>query len=222
MSTSLFTKSTAFSGLKYLIVSVLEHNNVYRLSDIFHGWDKEAALPEKIQEDCKFKNTIAYDYLTNKRNEADLEVFKEVVKQHSKKYAKPCKSELVIHLRLGDIGWSEEVMIKYAKLKDHIKKHGIKTVSVVTALHFENINSPSTAQNKIESTEECISKRLELIESLLRLLKTFQIDVKIISNSNIDEDFCYMVNSHFFMKSARGRFSELVAKSLKDTAIIIF
>ena len=202
-------------------ISILEYNNVYRLSDIFHGWDKSADLPGKIQKDSKFKNTIAYDYLANKKNEADLEVFKEVVERHSKKYPKPCKSELVIHLRLGDQGWSEDVTIKYAKLKDHIKKCAIKTVSIVTALHFENINHPSTAQNKVESSEECISKSLELIESLLRLLKTLEVNVKIISNSNIDQDFCYMVNSHFFMKSVSGGFSELVAKTLKNTAVII-
>ena len=92
--------------LKEEDVVVLKKNSVYRVADVFYraGW-RWAKRQKNHSQRCRVKDSIMFDYLTEKRKEGDLETLCKIVKRHSEKnqYPQADPNHLVVHMRLGDV-----------------------------------------------------------------------------------------------------------------------
>ncbi|MCW5213712.1 hypothetical protein VU04_12525, partial [Desulfobulbus sp. TB] len=125
-------------------IKILKTNQVYRVSDLVFcrgiRWKQDR---ETILSDPQYRETILHDYLTQKRYERDLEIFKRVVREHQAKYEKPFTDCLVIHLRLGDVMDDTNGRPLYEKSqKIYSKLHltglpDLKRATIVTALQTQ-------------------------------------------------------------------------------------
>ena len=85
-------------------IKILKQNKFYRIADLFYRdgnrWEHDR---KEILKNPIYKNTILYDYLSQKTTESDFNLFKKIALNHANKYkTKPKPDELVFHLRLGD------------------------------------------------------------------------------------------------------------------------
>tara|TARA_Y100000310_G_scaffold312753_1_gene360377 strand:- start:652 stop:1236 length:585 start_codon:yes stop_codon:yes gene_type:complete len=188
--------------------------------------DRKAVL-----SDPKYKNTILYDYLKEKSQEIDMGTLKRVVWRHikQKNYPVAKKSDLVVHIRLGDKldgrwgKWSQ-IFIKqsfdfYNNFFSNCDISGlpISRVVVVTALHFGH----NTLINKFHHTQRAEDRSFQILESLERQVKEKNLDFEIVSNNNIDEDFSFMASSTYFVKSLSVNLAKLVVHCLKKEAKVV-
>ena len=203
-------------------VAVLKNNSVYRLSDLIHRkgvrWERDRAT---ILESSQYENTLLYDYLSKMRFEDDWQTFKSVVIDQSKKYATPSESDLVVHLRLGDImedsdefrGRSyEKYKSVYGKFDLTIPK-SVSRVVIVTALHF----GANEVNNKYFFTDTAHNRSQKVLDLFRERLIEKGYPVVIQSSSNVDEDFCFLARSKFFVKSY-SEMSNLVENCLSTNA----
>lgn len=203
-------------------VETLKNNSVYRLSDLIHRkgirWEQDRAT---ILEDAQYCNTVLYDYLTKMRFEDDWQVFEAVVVEHSKKYTTPAESDLVVHLRLGDIMEDsdefrnrsyEKYQRVYGEFDLKIPKN-VTRVAIVTALHF----GANELNNRYFFTDTAQARSLEILALFRSKLVARGVQVDIQSSSNVDEDFCFLASSKLFVKSYSAM-SDLVEKCLCSDA----
>jgi hypothetical protein len=197
-------------------IKILKTNQVYRVSDLVlcRGirWKQDR---ETILSDPQYIETILYDYLTQKRYERDLEVFKRVVRDHQAKYEKPSINSLVIHLRLGDVMDDINGRPLYEKSREIYKDlqliglPKLKCVTIVTALHF----GANPLNNKYFYSDIAKERSFEILQLLSENLKIKGWNVSYKSTENVDEDLCFMSGSNYFWKGLSS-LSDLIANCM--------
>lgn len=210
-------------------VRVLKENKHYRFSDLFFKkgklrWEKDR---NTILNDIKFKDSILRQYLEQKTKEQDYETLKEIIKDYTSKNNLKCpsESELVIHLRCGDIfdkidkfdkGKVKKQYILIDNLLKNQKKiftNKINKVSVVTAMHF----GANELNNKYFYSEEVYNENIKFLEFFEGVINKIGYELNIISNNDFDHDLCYMVGSNFFLKSI-SKVTDIIEECLGENA----
>lgn len=209
-------------------VIVLKENKHYRFSDLFFKqgvrWQKDRNL---ILNDNKFKDSILRQYLEQKTKEEDYETLKKLIKDYiSKNNLKlPSKSELVIHLRCGDIFDKIDQCSKYAvenqyllidnlfKNQKKIFNNRINKVSAVTAMHFGS----NELNNKYFYSKEVYDKNIKFLEFFEGIVNKIGYELNVVSNRDFDLDLCYMTSSNHFFKSV-SRVSDIVESCMDKNA----
>ena len=213
-------------------LSILKYNSVYRIGDLFlcngprFKKDREQVLNNEV-----YKNSIMRNYLNNKSTEQDYKCLNDCIKSYAHKHNLnvPSSTELVIHVRLGDIVGNtlhrkskfsyEKTVELYSDIFSNINlhKHDIKKVTIVTALHFGN----DKARNLYMYEDDAKNKSYEIIDNILNQCKNNNYQASILSSNDIDTDFCYMANSSFF-KQSLGGFSKIICELVKYNNNITF
>tara|TARA_X000001036_G_scaffold440125_1_gene494664 strand:- start:4196 stop:5011 length:816 start_codon:yes stop_codon:yes gene_type:complete len=203
-------------------IKILKENSVYRMGDIIleKGQNRLEQDCHAILSDPNYKNTILYDYLTRKTKKPDWDTLKEIVINHTYKHkydtAKP--TDLVVHMRLGDI-WDPEAPGNQAKRASQSSNHykdffvnapfeafpEINRIVIVTALHF----GADETINRYFYNKNAASKSLEAAQDLVGQSKDAGLKVKIVSNENTDADLCFMSTARFFVAGV-SQFAEKV------------
>ncbi len=202
-------------------IKILKTNQVYRVNDLVlqRGirWQQDR---ETILSDPKYRETILYSYLTQKRYERDFQTFKLVVRDHQSKYERPSHDSLVIHLRLGDVMDLNDTQ-HYEKARQIYKDlhliglPRLKDATIVTALHF----GANPLNNKYFYSDIAKERSFEILQLLSEELKIQGLNVSYKSSENIDEDLCFMSGSKYFLKSLSG-LSNIVAKCMHNGSLI--
>ena len=211
-------------------VAVLKKNSTYRVSDIFYcrGWRWQEDRTS-ILNDAEFKDSILFDYLTEKRTvgftcdgDVDFKTFRKIVKRHSEKnqYPQADPHHLVVHMRLGDVmemQRKDRCMNKYNEFyeRESIKNLPITKVILVTALHFGH----NVSRNRFFYTPQAVRKSWKVIRDFERQTHEAGLGLEVFSNENVDKDICFMASSRFFVKG-ETRLSSIVARCLhKDSKV---
>lgn len=209
-------------------VRVLKENKHYRFSDLFFKkgirWENDR---NTILNDIKFKDSILRQYLEQKTKEQDYETLKEIIKDYiSKNNLKcPSESELVIHLRCGDIfekidkADARRVKKQYILIDNLFKKqkkiftNKINKVSVVTAMHF----GANELNQKYFYSKEVYNENIKFLEFFEGVINNIGYELNIISNNDFDQDLCYMAGSNFFLKGI-SNVTDIVERCLVKNA----
>ena len=204
-------------------ISILKENQVYRIADLFAGIGIRFQRDRNsILTDPQYKNTILFDHLQSKQKNRDILTMQKTIDRHIAlhNYPTPEENELVMHLRLGDALDEKKHLDNYYKTYKYLKKKidfkKFSKVSIVTALHFGHFDDHPEGPLYIFS-----KKAKENSFTFFRYVES-QINesghsVNLISSDNIDQDFCYMAKSQWFVQSKRG-FSHLICKLLPNSA----
>lgn len=212
-------------------LKVLKENKHYRFSDLFYQWGMRWNLDRNyILKKDEYKNSILRKYLEKKTKEIDYQTLKKITIEYSnKKNLKlPEASELVIHLRCGDyfdrkdgFYWQKALNQEknLHKLLDQnfyqFQHDGIKKISIVTALHF----GANELNNKYFYSDEIYNENLKFLKNVESKINSLGYELNLVSNNDFDLDFCYMVNSNFFIKSI-SNISNIIEKCLSENTII--
>jgi len=209
-------------------VAVLKENKHYRFSDLFFEkgirWKRDRNV---ILNDNKLKDSILRQYLEQKTKEKDYEILKQIIKDYMFKnnLKLPSKSELVIHLRCGDIFEKIDQCSKDAVENQHLliknllknqKKifnNKINKVSVVTAMHF----GANELNNKYFYSEEVYNENIKFLEFFEGVVNQIGYELNLVSNNDFDQDLCYMASSNFFLKSF-SQISDIIERCLHKNA----
>lgn len=199
-------------------MALLKKNSTYRVADLFyrrgHRWREDR---KTILKKAEYKNSIMYDYLTQKRGERDFKTFRKIVRLHSEKnlYRLVPPNHLVVHMRLGDV---MERQVKkhgfrlysnfYKRVK--IKRFPITNVTIVTALHFGH----NEMSSKFYYSTKAVNRSWKVIRDFEEQTHKEGLKLELFSNKNVDEDICFMASSGFFVKS-RSDISTLAASCLR-------
>lgn len=195
-------------------VKVLKHNKNYRFSDLFfrYGirWEHDRDV---VLNDVKFKNSILRKYLEQKTKEEDYPTLKNIINNFiSKNNIKlPKPSDLVIHLRCGDIfdpilylqkdpGYIKAILQvdlieNLFKNKNKIFTNEIDSVNMVTALHF----GANELNGNYFYSEQAYDNSMKVLEYFQEKINQIGYKLNIISNKNFDLDLCYMSRSNHFV-----------------------
>ena len=215
-------------------VKVLKCNKHYRFSNLFfrYGirWEHDRDV---ILNDVKFENSILRKYLEQKTKEEDYSTLKNIINNFiSKNNIKlPKPSELVIHLRCGDIFdpilrlqedpeyvraiLQVNLIENLFKNKNEIFTNEIDSVTMVTALHF----GANELNGKYFYSEAAYGNSMKVLEYFQEKINQIGYKLNIISNENFDLDLCYMSRSNYFYKGA-SMICHIVENCLSDSAKI--
>lgn len=205
------------------IVLLKELNSIkrhYRFADVIHhlgfSW-KESTL--FILNQPHLKNTILRKYIENcpnnnlnNVNKNYLQLLHSIIKDQIK--VVPAPDELVIHLRLGDaIEFKWYLTKNYINIiQNYIDTYKITKVTFCTAFHYGN---NITQKLHLFTNEKHENNKIRVTELFKHVLEKFpDLDVKVKSSTDIDEDFLYMVNATHFVKD-NGGFSNLIEQLTK-------
>lgn len=204
-------------------ISILTENQVYRIADLFNHTGKRFKCDQNsILTDSQYKNSILFDYLQNKQKHRDILTMQKIIDRHIDlhSYPTPEENELVIHLRLGDILESKQTLNNYYEnfknLNKKINFQAFSKISITTALHFGSFHNHPQGPKYIFS-EKAKENSFTFFRYIESQINTAGNSVNLISSDNIDQDFCYMAKSQWFVKSKKG-FSLLISKLLPDSA----
>ena len=204
-------------------IKVLKENKYYRFSDLFFGrgiryeYDRNTIL-----SDNKFKDRILRKYLEQKIKEQDYDTLRKILKDYISKndLNLPLPSELVIHLRCGDIftrGVKEKLVYKFIdnllKNEKNIFSNKIDKVSIVTAMHF----GANELNNKYFYSEEVYNENIKFLEFFENKINDIGYELNIVSNNDFDLDLCYMTSSNHFFKSI-SMVSNIIERCLDKNA----
>jgi hypothetical protein len=208
-------------------IKILKENKVYRIADLFYmdgtRWEIDRAT---IVHSKEYKNTILYDYMLKKTGEFDYDAFKSITLKHSEKYElKPEEDDLVFHLRLGDVfdvngetkiynraDWSYlQYKVFFRKNREFLET--LNGVKVVTALHFGS----DELTGDFYYTDEHYTESMKFFDYFCGRLQDFGCNVDVISNENIDQDICYMMQAKHFVPGLT-KLSTLISKCIETDA----
>jgi len=142
----------------------------------------------------------------------------KIIDIHLKKLKeKPSKNDIILHLRIGDaiLNYDNKTdkftyKINYATKFENIKKnlHIFKNKNVIIFYgnHQNNIN--------LKPTEIYLDKIRDLFRKNNIIFKEH-------NSGNPDEDFLYMTNSYYFVKSGGG-YSNLISKIVKHKNNVVY
>tara|TARA_Y100000780_G_scaffold179369_1_gene164767 strand:+ start:71577 stop:72956 length:1380 start_codon:yes stop_codon:yes gene_type:complete len=204
-------------------IILLKSNKDYRLGNLILEIGIHNIREQSINNIIKNKDydgSILKNFLINLGNgtisnkNEKLKFLLQQVQNYTKNnnLKKPLTNELVVHLRLGDVAKFSKKFLS-DKLKDKIfnyleKYDKIKKVTFCTAYHYgdrdDGVYSFDDDVHKINK-----SKLRFFLNDILNKFPNTVFDIK--SNSNIDIDFCYMINATHFIQDF-GTFTSLIKK----------
>jgi len=192
-------------------IVTVRSNPHYRMGDVIYrkglrykdSAEQVLALPE-------FDGTILKSYLlaTDDVETPNIPLLWDLVCQAASfgKFALPSNDELVLHIRAGDV-----VEKNWFLTTDFLGKVGryeaARRCSVVTCFSFQEFAEKGWWLFSEEKLQKNISMVTDLFRSLIVKYPDLHYDV--VSNSEVDKDFVYMVNAPYFIPD-RGGFTKLV------------
>ena len=190
-------------------VKVLKANCHYRFSDLFFKkgirWEQDRAT---ILNSSQFEGTILRSYLEQMKCEQDFDTLSTIIK-HYPLTQTPSDSELVIHLRCGDVFsrqdttcrvMHDEQLLRATKcFESHSPIHSddITQVTIVTAMHF----GANTINNRYFYDDETYIKNIEFLNAFQRHVNLTGKSLRVVSHTDPDTDICYMAHAKHFIKS---------------------
>jgi hypothetical protein len=200
-------------------VAVLKCNSVYRVGDLtFRSGARWQADRTTIMTSPQYEDTVLRCYLGSMRHDKwdlggpDFQQLYSCCDGNSVKRAS--NSTFVIHLRLGDSNsrslGSNSLVAKNAlkQAAEYLKdKPWIKTITLVTALHFGGYQDKGSNYRYDEKKER------EAKQLLKDFMHTLPLPAVIHSSANIDNDFCFMVTAPHFISPSQGMFGDLLKKT---------
>lgn len=203
-------------------IETYENNNYYnskfylnyRLGDIVNGYLRENVPPTYFKSQklgnktpeiyySKFRNTIAGEYLTktdklpkNKQNN-NYDILYQIIKKKKKDLILPDKSEIIIHLRVGDV-------IKYSTNQKSFDDSNprctkIETITKISKI-FQNQKLVFVYGIHVNVNHKPTELYLDKIKSILKKNNN---KFKFLNSKNPDLDFIYMCYSKSFIKAGR-------------------
>jgi hypothetical protein len=206
----------------------------YRLGDIYNGNGGDDAENYIIKNKDKFKNTIGYKYIINRKKKLnDIETLNNIIKNHCNiNFTNDC----IVHIRTGDVlerltkqeiinRWNEnnnnnnENKIpnywspdKYINTKQYyiskimkLKKLNINKVIIISGSHYKHNNIKNSSY---------------FIDIVKQFFKDNDIKVSLKLGSNPDDDLCLLYNSKYFI-AGKGGYSRLLTDIVKFNDKII-
>ena len=193
-------------------IVVLKSNPHYRIGDVYYrkGY-RFVDSTEQVASLVEFKGTILRQYIeeVNDIEQPDLQLLSQIIDQAVVDYSYPLPQddELVIHMRAGDVvehPWffKKDISRKIERFADTVN---ICTFVICFAFQeFQERGLWLFSGSKLAKNKEVTKKVLSEV-----VMKFPNLEFKVISNSNIDKDFVYMIHSPFFLRDMGG-FSDLV------------
>lgn len=193
----------------------------YRLGDTVYRKVTDNFF-NKLLYSIKWRDTIADQYYRKKKKYQDYETLYQIVKKKSKNISLPEEKTLVIHLRIGDVieneylgsiddllegksdykgsdGWYYLKDYKY--FEDNIEKIKEKINKIVIVGGYHCTNNPVRSKIYLEKLIKFMQNKNYIVEQR-------------IDKYSPDEDFIYMSNSSFFLRSGGG-YSKLTNEMVK-------
>ena len=206
--------------LKKKIV-LLKDNIIYRMNDSIN-LPQDHKINKEIVNNYKYNNTILqrvikknakYNKNNNKRDK--YKILFDTMFQYTYENNIPIydSSNLVVHLRLGDIidifNKNINTIVNQINLKLKEDKQ-IQRIIIVTAFHFGQPVENNSFYNsgKYSYNDNQYNKNIEI---LLSFINKLPIITHIQSCDNIDVDFSYLCTSYHLLTS-NGGFSDLIRK----------
>lgn len=190
----------------------------YRFSDvIIHSGFYWKESTQFILNQDHLKGSILRTYIEqcpdnnlNNVNPKYIQLLKQIIKNkiNTGNYELPAATDLVIHLRLGDVVELNWFLQKdyITIIKTYIAKHAITKVTFCTAFHYGNNVTQGVWIYSDEKHKKNISKLHKIFSSIL---STFNIVINVRSSADIDSDFIYMTQAKYFVKD-EGGFSKMI------------
>ena len=205
-------------------VKTIKYNSDYRIGDIIYkrGYRWKHSL-EKVKKEEKYKDSILQNYLINNSNyELDHTLFLSCINSFNNnrnaKISNPIDTEIVMHLRLGDVVTEKKRFLQkdYISLIKKIinKNKKINKLTIVTSYQYSPFSEDCLhlapkkdiwmySDGKQNKNKNSLSDLIKLIE------KNFEFKIKIYSNTNIDEDLLYCVFAKHLITDIGG-FDKLI------------
>lgn len=206
--------------------------NKYRLGDIYNGNGGDEAENYVIKNKNKFKKTIGYKYIVNrKKKHYDIETLNNIVKNYCNiNLTKDC----IIHIRTGDVlerltekeikdrwnqnednnnkipnYWTPE---KYINTKQYykskiikLKKLNLNNIIIISGSHYKHNNFKNSTY---------------FIDLVKEFFKQNNFNVILKLGNNPDNDLCLLYNSKYFIPG-KGGYSRLLIDIAKYNNKII-
>jgi len=214
--------------LTILITEIINRVEEYH-TNLFNGWDlyrlgdcvNQRYVPgTKTYHQTQFPNSIATKYMNKTENDKDYDILYEIVKSY--KNITP-QDVIIVHLRLGDVHetygdggrlTASKIGIdyytstdKYNNIIENLKKHNIKKIVLVGGCHrfFKNYKKSEIYIDKVE-----------------KIFKAKGFSVERRFGNSPDEDFIYMSNAKYFVKSGISGFSNICAEMVKKNGGTVY
>lgn len=201
-------------------VKVIKKNSNYRIGDIlFQNGPRWMHSLERVKTDKTFVNTVLYEYLLNHKNSETInkKLFLKCLKNFKNKnpnVQEPKDSELVIHLRMGDVveRSARYLTRPYLELARNIINEYpnlISKITIVTCFQYGEWEESSlhlrTDEPLWNFTEEKNFKNRKALSNLIQQFENeFNLELDIVSNNEIDRDIYYCVFSKFLITDKGG------------------
>lgn len=186
---------------------ILPDNKHYRIGDILShsGYRWKADAQHILANPAVYENTLLYKYLVHVHKPGKpfsyfVDIIKEYVKENN--VSLPYADELVIHMRLGDVMESVGGCVqKYRRatikhVSTFVTDHKLDSpdrpynkTSIVTALHYGN----NTDLGLYTYSDGSRDNSIAVLEDLAKSIEAVDLPVTLVSNENIDLDFCYCI-----------------------------
>lgn len=166
----------------------------YRLGDVFWRTDKDEDLHYHTQ---MYPGTIASEYLKHSDVSENWDVLLNIIDKKKKK-TRPPQSELVLHVRIGDVLCVTPDEYNYArknqpewwnKLTEFIQRENIKKVHIMAGNH----------------THVCIKESKEYLDDRAGFLREHGVqDVEFHLDKSADDDLLFATTYKYFITTGGG------------------
>jgi len=163
-----------------------------------------------------FPDSIASDYMRRTKDESNLNILDEIVKERTTAPEhKPAATDLLIHLRLGDVLDNTPYLVKDFLSRYVLYANGfnyVKPLSYYQSILEEMNDLGLSSVILIGGYHKDLMKKSKSEKYVAEIQKFFEANNKTVQtriNGNADEDFIYMCNATYFTPSGGG-FSRIV------------
>ena len=205
----------------------------YRLGDIYNGNGGDDAENYIIKNKDKFKNTIGYKYIINRKKKLnDIETLNNIIKNHCNiNFNNDC----VMHIRTGDVlenetkekineRWNSNKIENENVIPSprshimyiHNKKYYLSKIIKLKKLNINRVTIISGSHYKLNNFKNS-SYFIDLVKELFQK-NSFNVKLKLARNP--DDDLCLIYNSKYFIPG-KGGYSRLLTDIAKYNKKII-
>ena len=206
-------------------IQLMKDNHSYRIGDIFqNAWVGLKTAEDYVLENCP--DTILWKYLQvlrrknydpkqiglgrenlkrMHREKRIHELLQKITISHGrlKNWEQPVETELVTHLRLGDIfqmdigdGRVERTTTYLEKMWDLLPMDKFDRVTIVTAINFDSGNKRFAYQEKTENlSRQILRDHVKRVQGFGKVVR--------VKSSTPDSDFHYMITAKHFARGLR-------------------
>lgn len=213
---------------------ILPDNKYYRIGDILshsgHRWKADAQ--HILDNSAVYENTLLYKYLARVHTfDKPISSFAAIIKEYVKEnnVLLPDADELVIHLRLGDVMKPAGDRVQRRRkatnrlVSTFVTDHNVDSpdrsynkVSIVTALHFGNNTDIKKDGGWYAYSDESRDNSVAALEALAKSIEAVDLPVNLVSNENIDLDFCYCIFAKHLVAVHQSGFFKIILAVRKE------